>query len=377
MHFPSPGSRRSWWSSGITGALLIGILAVNTGCNRDSIAVYDAPRDPAPAPVSPHGGDSHGFADQMPALPSLRWTSLPEGWDSLGAAGMRVANFSVAGTSGRAELAVIPLPGMGGDDLDLVNLWRNQLSLSPIDASALASHTAETRVGDQQVKIFDIVGKESSDSAAAGKQILVAALRRDGFTWFFKLAGDAGTVDANRDALKGFLGDVEFLPPEASARVATPSSPPRTTPSGPPATPNWQPPAEWTAVDAPAMVMNKWSVAQGGASADITVTVFPGEAGGLAANLNRWRGQVGLQPASEAELNSQVKEIDVLGGTAQVAEFAGTSPESGDPAVLMAAIVRRDGFSWFYKILGSPEAVEAQRDVFLRFVQSVQYRPRS
>jgi hypothetical protein len=30
--------------------------------------------------------------------------------------------------------------------------------------------------------------------------------------------------------------------------------------------------------------------------AEVTVSAFPGDTGGLLANLNRWRGQIGLEP---------------------------------------------------------------------------------
>jgi hypothetical protein len=110
-----------------------------------------------------------------------------------------------------------------------------------------------------------------------------------------------------------------------------------------------------------------------GAAADITVSVFPGEVGGLVPNLNRWRSQVGLSPAPEPELMALQDNLDVLGGKATLADFTGSSPESGNQNRIVAAVVRRDGFSWFYKILGSPAVIEAQREVFVQFIQSAQY----
>lgn len=374
-------SRRSgpWAVSGRIG--LITLWLGLAGCERPQIAVYEAPKDaPPPAPnASPHGhGAASGMLPEgMPARPGLRWKTLPDGWTSRGAAGMRVANFSVSGKGPEAgDLAVIPLPGTGGSDLDLVNLWRGQLSLPPITAAELPSHTEETAIAGQPIKLFSIVGSGSTDASAAANQILVAALRKDGFTWFFKLAGDSETVAANREALKGFLADIEITPPEstppdATAVAAAPSVSENRSAGAPKA--RWEVPEAWKAEPAPQMVHSKWKVATDAGSADVTVSVFPGETGGLTANLNRWRSQVGLPPAPEAELAALADNLDVLGGKATLADFAGSSPEDGRANRIVAAVVRRDGLSWFYKLLGHPAVVEANREAFVKFVQSAQY----
>lgn len=363
---------------------------VLSGCSREEIAVYEAPKDSAPSPASPHSGaPPTNVAEGMPPRPGLRWKSLPEGWTSRPASGMRVANIAIAGANNaQADLAVIPLPGTGGSDVELVNLWRSQLGLPPISEAELPSHTDETTVAGQPVRLFSIVGSAASDAAASGNQILVAALRRDGFTWFFKLGGDSATVLANREPLKAFLGQVEFTAPEAQspAMAAAPmASPPFASggggpgaagaaPSGPAPKPKWEVPPAWQSQTAPQMVHSKWTVASpDGATADVTVSVFPGEVGGLVPNLNRWRSQVGLPPAQEPELTALRDNLDVLGGKATLADFAGNSPAEGTPSRLVGAVVRRDGYSWFYKLLGSPKAVEAQRETFLKFIQSAQY----
>jgi len=325
-----------------------------------------------------------GMADQMPPRPGMTWKELPAGWSSRGAAGMRAANFTIeGGDQGAADLAVIPLPGTGGTDLDLVNLWRGQLGLAPIEASQLASHTDETSVGGQPVKLFRIVGTEDAQAPGATNQILVAALRRDGFTWFFKMAGPQALVSTQTEPLKGFLGQVEFTAASASA-PAQPASSGTPTGTGRPqeAAPAadgqpqvaWDVPPEWEQVPPTQMIHSKWRVkAPSGEAADVTVSVFPGETGGMVANLNRWRSQVGLQPAPEAEITSLIDNMDVLGGKGTLVDFSGSGPENGDPLRLVGAVVRRGSQSWFYKLLGPEAAVAAHRDAFVKFVQSARY----
>lgn len=380
-------SRRARPSARAGHLLLLGILVAGlTACRREQIAAYDAPKDAPPTPppqaaqASPHGmgGGAGGTLEPMPARPGLKWKSLPEGWTSRGPSGMRAANFSMTGPEeSQAELAAIPLPGTGGSDIDLVNLWRGQVGLPPIGDAELPSHTDETTLGGQSVKLFNIVGSGASDAAVAANQILVAALRKDGFTWFFKLAGDARAVAAHREALKTFLGSVEFTAPEA---VAPPASAPAAAmaaapaPAGGSSTPKWEVPTDWTAKAPGQMVLQRWSVpvtADGGA--DVSVSVFPGDTGGLIPNLNRWRSQVGLPPAPEAELNPLIDNLEVVGGKGTLVDFTGPSPESGKSMRIVAAVVRRGGQSWFYKLLGAPTAVEAQRPAFVQLVKTAQY----
>ncbi|MBX3743985.1 MAG: hypothetical protein KF833_01620 [Verrucomicrobiae bacterium] len=315
------------------------------------------------------------LAEALPPQPGLRWQTLPEGWVSHGAEGLRVANFTISGSDDRrAELAVIPLPGTGGTDVDLVNLWRGQLSLAPIGPEALPAHTDETEIAGQPIKLFNIVGSESYDTEAQGHQILVAALRRDGFTWFFKLAGDAPVVEAQRQPLKAFLGQVEFTAPSAEAGsrgvpVSTAGA------TGRPPSARWQVPGAWEATEPTAMVHSKWLAPGGSATSpvEITVSVLPGDAGGLVPNLNRWRSQVGLPPAPDGELAALSDNLEVLGGKGTLVDFNGSSPEHGTPLRMVAAVVKRDGHSWYYKLMGPPEAVGAQRDAFVSFVQTAQY----
>lgn len=368
-----------------------------TGCRREQVAVYESPKEAAPKEVpaaAPHAGmggmqgmaphGSQALAEQMPPRPGLKWKKLPPGWTERGASGMRVANFAVTATS---ELGVIPLPGTGGGDLDLVNLWRGQVGLEPITEDQLKAHTEDTNVAGQAVKLFTIVGSGGTDAAAATNQILVATVRNEGFTWFFKLAGDAASVNANRDALKTFLTGIEFTAPEAPAAAVAAAAPAGAAPfaggaapqsgagpSGGQPKPTWQVPDAWKAATPGQMVHSKWTAADAqGAAVEIAVSVFPGETGGLAANVNRWRAKVALKPAANEEIQALADNLEVAGGKATLTDFTGTDPEGSSALRLLGVIVRRDGWSWFYKMTGAPAAVESQKEAFLRFAKTAQY----
>lgn len=360
------------------------------------MTVYEVPKEqpaaPAMASGSPHGGGAGMNPAANPsARPGLRWKTLPEGWTSqpaTSANSMRAATFTISGaTPGTsADLAVIPLPGNGGSDLDLVNLWRGMVSLPPIEASALPAHTSELQVGAQPAKLFSIVDTKGAEAQTVTNQILVVALRQEAFTWFFRLTGPASVVPNQLENLKRFLAGVEFTAPEPTAPAALPpmmaggarpgmgmgagagggggGGQPRI---------EWSAPDRWKSVPAPQMVHSKWTVAGSGqGTADVTVSFFPGETGGLVANINRWRGQVGLNPAPEAEITPLADNLEILGGKATLVDVSGTEVENGTGRRLVGAVAKRGGQTWFFKLLGDPKTVEAERAAFVKFVQTAQ-----
>lgn len=111
-----------------------------------------------------------------------------------------------------------------------------------------------------------------------------------------------------------------------------------------------------------------------GGKANITISSFPGEAGGALANVNRWRTlQLGLAPITAAELPTATSSLDVLGGKVMLVDMSGTDQRSGRKARLVAASVPRAGSTWFYKLMGDEAVVAAEKEAFLKFVQTVRY----
>src|SRR5688572_31734231 len=102
------------------------------------------------------------------------------------------------------------------------------------------------------------------------------------------------------------------------ARAEAPPSAPATSPSAPSSAPAageaggpWKVPAGWRQ-DARQRPMRfaTFLIGEGDAAVEVAVSQFPGDVGGLLANVNRWRGQVGLAPVTEAELPSIVQPFE-------------------------------------------------------------------
>ena len=76
----------------------------------------------------------------------------------------------------------------------------------------------------------------------------------------------------------------------------------------------WTLPENWKQVPGERpMRAATFEVGQGEQRLEIVVSVFPGDAGGLAANINRWRNQVNLPPLSDADLSRSLEPISNAG----------------------------------------------------------------
>lgn len=125
---------------------------------------------------------------------------------------------------------------------------------------------------------------------------------------------------------------------------------------------SWTAPAEWEAKALGQMRKGSYTV---GREADLSITAFPGATGGLEANLNRWRGQVGLPPASAAEVVSATEQFVANGLPFIVVDYAGNGTR------LLGAVVPYGGNSWFFKLMGPDALVAAQKTAFLDFLHTV------
>lgn len=129
----------------------------------------------------------------------------------------------------------------------------------------------------------------------------------------------------------------------------------------------WTAPDAWTPKTGSSMRKGSYAVKGAGAEADLAITAFPGDTGGLHANLNRWRGQVGLAPGSPAELDASVQHLDGLGGLHfDVVDLVGPSGTR-----LLGAITSFNGNSWFFKLMGPDALVAAEKPAFVQFLHTV------
>lgn len=108
--------------------------------------------------------------------------------------------------------------------------------------------------------------------------------------------------------------------------------------------------------------------------AEITFIILGGDGGGLAANVNRWRAQVGLEPATDLEV-AAYPERNVFENAATYVEFNGPYQGMGGPKIedgaLYGVVLPRDGRTLFVKMTGPRGTLEAERAHFAEFMDSL------
>ncbi len=331
----------------------------------DQIRSYNVPKEiPAAQAVETQPAPAATPASDIPVNSApVQWT-LPDGWQQLAPDGIRIGNFAVPGKDGtKANVAITSFPGTVGTELGNVNRWRQQLGLAPVEENEITSSSVPVDSSDG--KLFDLSGST--------ERTIVALVRRDGATWFFKMSGDIGAVTDAKPAFMKFLDSVHFTGgSNAAAAVASPVTADAAPPAPDSNSPKWSVPSNWVEKTPGAMLFKSFSIGDNsGASAAVTVSFFPGEVGGILANINRWRGQMGLPPVADDQLVNIANTLDTTGGKATLVDLDGTDAKVGER--LVAAIVPHGENTWFYKLLGDKALVAKEKDSFVNFVKTVQY----
>lgn len=314
-------------------AAIAGALA-SFGCEEPRIERYRVPRvDPAPRPplrtlaaIVPRR-DMVWFAKLMGPSPkveaerkrfeefvqSLRFPThgprvewaLPEGWTVVPSKGMRFATFAVGKDLPRMEITLVPLGPEAGSILENVNRWRRELGLGPIGEPSLARYLRRLEVDGGPALLVELSAAEQGESA---------------------------------------------------------SSPPAARPL------TWSAPPDWRELSSPGpMRTAAFRVQENGDAAEVTIVGLGGSAGGISANVNRWRGQIGLSPAGEAEIMQGLVSVPLSSGEAKLVDLVGEHER------ILVAIVPHGEMTWFFKMQGPKDLVGRRRGEFESFIRSARF----
>jgi len=372
---------------------LVAALAVfSSGCNKDNVKVYHVEKDDAASPAvpaspiatAPAPDANRTVTSAASTAPQIKYT-LPDGWTVGAPNDMRVASFTVANSGGSpADVGIVPMPTMA-QELPLVNMWREQMQLPPATEAEADKLGTPVAVGDGTGKLFDIPSDATIINGKARARTLVAMITRGSTSWFFKMVGEESFVEAQKPVFLQFLKSISYgdaaapaagmdmsqLPPAhpdiqgmAPAAAATDSSD----------KPTWTVPAGWQTAPLSQFLVAKFAIlGTGDAKAEVNISALAGEGGGLLANANRWRRQLGLSPFEPADLTTATSTFDASGSQASVVDFTGMDAKTGKAARLVGVVLPAGGQTWFYKLMGDNDVVAQQKDAFVRFVQSAKY----
>lgn len=133
---------------------------------------------------------------------------------------------------------------------------------------------------------------------------------------------------------------------------------------------HWKLPAGWKELPGSGMRLATLVVpGKGSPDAEVSVVVLPGPAGGDLSNINRWRGQLGLEAIDEAGLSRRSQRVKSPAGTSLVVDLEGSM--EGRKARMLASILSAGGQTWFFKLTADPAAVEPAKPAFIDLLKSL------
>ena len=270
---------------------------------------------------------------------------LPAGWQTSTGSAMRFATIKIDAGGGKSlDFSIMPLPAPKNDYqgyvLANVNRWRGQMGLPKLRADQLKSGTAEITIGGIQATYVNLKGISSG------------GMRRP--------FASGGPLSTPRQATPRQATPQKTTPPRA-AQPKTTTSPIR-----------YDVPQGWK--KSPSVQFSKVSfiVTDNGKMVVITASDLAAFAGGLLTNVNRWRGQVRLEPVTQAELKKQLKLFPIDSVEGHYVELF--SPADIKPRKAILGMIAIHGKkAWFFKLTGDAELATREKERFETFVRSIRF----
>ncbi len=162
------------------------------------------------------------------------------------------------------------------------------------------------------------------------------------------------------------------VPKTPQTEEAAPASPAAGAPKGI----EWTTPKGWREVAATDMRVGSFLVdGKNGLTADVSIVRLGGPAGGELANVNRWRGQLGLAAITEAELPKLSVKITPGGRPMLMSNFVTLGPviDKRYKKRMLAVTCARAGSTWFFKMMGEDALVASLEPAFLAFLKDLRF----
>jgi hypothetical protein len=326
---------------------LLCAVVVLSGCReQESIRHYLAPKDTMPEPPAkrmlavmvPRAKEAWFFkilgvekevtkheADFDALIRSVRFEDkgetpitfeTPPQWRRKSGPRPRYATLMLGPKGEGLEITITKLGPESSDVRQNVDRWRNQLGLPPLDDETFRKLHNNIKVDGIPATRVDWVGVFQEE--AMPKQ----------------------------------------MPPQRARRDALPFR--YTTPEG------WEarPPMEKQGVSLPLVFRLRGN----GQEAEMTAMALPEDGGGVALNVNRWRGQVGLAPIDGTQIEREARALKVAEKQAVYVDLSGTGATAKR---ILGVILPLGRETWFFTLKGSAELVGKEQSHFEAFLTSL------
>jgi len=413
-------------ATGLLGASGCGGAPSTTITDVTDARAEDAQKPPAMTPAqrlrvntnftAPATAAAPGTDSVPPAATAPMHYTVPEGWETLPETPMRTVNLMAAPNT---ECYVTVLAGTGGGLESNLNRWRGQMGLPELSGPEIAA-LAKRPLLDGEASYIDITGTFTGMGGIGEKpdyRMLGLALVSGNRAVFIKMTGPATEVEAQIANFNAFCdslhdntdGHTHDEAPAAPAEATSSNLPaghppiPPTTTATPSGLPEGHPPVSaastqlpanhppmpasqpgmsssanyaWTAPpsweQAPDRMMRVVTYKVG--ESECYITQLDGPAGGVEANLNRWRGQVGQPPLTADEI-AALPTINVLGVDATLIQATGPYTDMSGATVqgyaLLGVIVQLENRLVTIKMTGPEAELSAELENFKSFCTSI------
>ena len=336
-------------------AATVGLIWL-AGCEQEAIEVKVVPKEPPP-PTPITWVLPANWRPSMTQEPSMRFATLLAGQDNE-----------------QVEITITRMSGQAGGIAQNLARWRSQVGLAAPTRQDLDRQFQFVEAGAGTAILVDMTGPGPPDAnAPESRRLLAGIYPTDLDTWFAKMMAPAAQVEEHADAFKQFARSIKLrgrqMPPWFNNEAEAPEPPSTDRPSAP----AWTVPDDWSTHEEPRIMAA--ATFRGGLGADapvITVTPLAGTGGGLLANLNRWRGQVGLDPVDSLDAQ-EASQILIDDQPSPYFNLASPNPGPSPSRRLLIAVLQRSDRTWFFKMDGGASQVEQQKLSFELFVQSVRF----
>jgi len=356
-----------------------------------------ATSEATPAPEPPAAASEAPAA--MPSPSDYRW-NMPTGWVEQPSTSMRLANFHVEGHP-EAEVYFGVLPGDGGGLAANVNRWRRQMGHEPLDDEVVESLPIKPLFLKPEPKNATFVMLEGPFTGMGGEtkedyMLYGLMLVDEGSAYYVKMIGPKEVLQGELSSFQEFAQSIRSANPQLATAAPGPAPAPRAEPApapaeepAPPEQPadaaahatsaedfdaanmHWHAPEGWEEQGPRPMRAVTYQV---GEDSECYISVLGGTAGGVAANFNRWRAQMGQEPLSESEI-AALDTIEIAGVASPYIEIDGDYTGMRGPTYpdyTMLGVMRpSEDRSLFIKLVGPTDEARGAVESFKEFCRSI------
>ena len=130
---------------------------------------------------------------------------------------------------------------------------------------------------------------------------------------------------------------------------------------------DWEIPPKWKPIDAGTFAKEKYVLQD---NLQLSISAFPGSAGGLLSNVNRWRQQLNLQAIKITELASYCSTLQTPFKNLTIVTIT-DSNQANQGRILYVALFDYENEQWFIKVIGSRRSFNSEYPRIIKFLKSI------